>query len=62
MRSIAGAIIVLAGGICFAAGLLGDALGKESRGNTFTEGLLAALILGVIGLVIVFAGMLEKRE
>lgn len=62
MKSIAGAIIVLAGGICFAAGLLGEALGKDSRGNILTIGLVAALIFGVIGLVIVFAGMLEKRQ
>ena len=62
MRSIAGAIIVLAGGICFAAGLLGEALGKDSRGSSLTEGLVAAFIFGIIGLVIVFTGMVEKRE
>jgi hypothetical protein len=61
MRSIAGAIIVLAASICLAASVLGEALGKERR-DTVGMGMMAALVLGVIGLVIVFAGMLEKRQ
>ena len=61
MRSIAGAIILLAAAICLAAGLLGEAIGKAG-GDLFWRGAVAALIFGVIGLVIVFAGMLDKRE
>ncbi len=62
MRSIAGAIILLGASICFSAGLLGKALAKEAGESILGMAILAAIIFGVIGVVILFAGMLEKRE
>jgi hypothetical protein len=61
MRSITGAIIVLAASICLAASVLGEALAKERREGVGI-GMVAALVLGVIGIVVVFVGMVGKRE
>jgi hypothetical protein len=62
MRSLAGAIILLAASICFAAGLVSEGLRQDRRGDSTTMGTVAAVVLGVIGVVVVFAGMLDKRE
>jgi len=62
VRSIAGAIVLLGASICFAAGLLGEALRHDRSDHPEMAGTMAALILGVIGLVLLFAGLLQKRE
>ena len=62
MRSIAGAIILLGASICFSAGLLGKALAKDAGESILGMGIIASVILGVIGVALVFAGLLEKRE
>jgi hypothetical protein len=62
MRLLAGAIILLAASICFAAGLLAEGLRQDRHGDSTMMGEVGALIFGVIGVVVVFAGMLDKRE
>ena len=62
MKSIAGAIIVLGACICFAAGVLANAVARERGENLFVMGLSATLIFGIIGVVIVFAGMIDKKQ
>jgi hypothetical protein len=52
----------LGASICFAAGLLGEALRHDRAEHPEMAGTMAALILGVIGLALLFAGLLQKRE
>ena len=62
MRSIAGAIMVLGACICFAAGVLANALARVKGEEFFVMELSATLIFGIMGVVIVFAGFLDKKQ
>ena len=59
MKALAGAIIVLAGSIIFAAAVLGAQVSQAGRiqGAAATGGVLAGSTLAVVGLIVLVTGM-----
>lgn len=59
MRGIAGAILVLAGSILFAAGIVAVAVTTKSNPNTPIAYALGSVI-GIVGLFMLVAGVLKR--
>jgi drug/metabolite transporter (DMT)-like permease len=59
MREVAGAILVLAGSVLIAAGIVADAVSREQGGHGNTGYVLGG-ILGLVGLVLLLAGPLRR--
>jgi len=59
MREVAGAILVLAGSVLIAAGIVADALVRDhaGRGNT---GYVLGTVVGIVGLVLLFASAVRR--
>ncbi len=62
MRTIAGAIILLAAAICFAAGLLAEAYGDRPTFGFFTLGVMATAVFFVLGVATLMIGLIKKGE
>jgi hypothetical protein len=58
MREIAGAVLVLAGSVLMAAGILADAI-ASGHGNYSTPGYLLGSIVGLIGFAFLFANIVR---
>jgi hypothetical protein len=61
MRTVAGSILFLAASICLAGGLVAEAIGKSNYGFG-TIGVIAALMVGTLGLFTLFVGLFTDRR
>ena len=59
MRAIAGAIVLLAGAVLFAAGILADAITRD-HGNYGNAGYILGVILGLIGIAMIVSNPLRR--
>lgn len=58
MRTIAGALLIVAAAVCLAAGIVGEAtLSGRARHQPQGIGYLGAFVLGLFGLVLLLAGL-----
>ena len=58
MRAIAGALLIVAASVCLGAGIVGEATMSGRPGwNPSGLGYMAALVLGLFGLVLLLAGL-----
>jgi hypothetical protein len=59
MREIAGALLVLAGSVLMAAGIVADAV-TAGHGNYGTPGYVLGSIVGLIGFAFLFANIVRR--
>ncbi|HJZ89947.1 MAG TPA: hypothetical protein VKE40_03690 [Gemmataceae bacterium] len=59
MREIAGAVLVLAGSVLMAAGIVADAV-TAGHGNNSTPGYVLGSIVGLIGFAFLFANIARR--
>jgi drug/metabolite transporter (DMT)-like permease len=59
MKEVAGAILVLAGSVLIAAGIVADALTRDQSGHGNAGYLLGAAV-GIVGIVLLLSGTLRR--
>ena len=61
MRTIAGALLIVAASICFAASLIVQ--GTATRGYAFDgAGFVGALFLGIFGMILLWVGLNKDQQ
>jgi hypothetical protein len=65
MRTIAGALLIVAASVCLGAGVIGLAIRDAAKSGGFDPssiGFFAAVILGAVGLALLGSGLVTERK
>jgi hypothetical protein len=59
MRTVAGAILILAGSVLVAAGMIADAV-TRGEGNHLVAGCVLGAVVGLVGIAVFVSGTLKR--
>jgi hypothetical protein len=63
MRTIAGALLIVAASVCLGAYIIGQAIWNNREGfNPSGIGLMASFVLGLFGLLLLLLGLAKDRH